>query len=223
MQTSMPLARSVISDILSIRKWIFFLVLVVVSAAVSCYVNTNFATKEILINSYGEQISIDRIEVMMESSKKLWYISYMLIPVIILVRICYNFLFVAIGSFIGEKGLTIGQIFNACMKAELAFVLQMVMKLLSILFFFQVRTVADLNIIPFSLGQLLSGILPKWAVQPLSYINLFELMYMLLLAGFFTVFNGKSFKNNFLFALATYGVGLLLWIILVSYITLMFT
>lgn len=222
MEPNITLMTSAMDDLLRVRKWLFFLIVVLFSAGFSYYVNLRFATQQILVNTYGEQLTLKRIDKMLETGKRLQFIIYLFVPFIVLIRVCYNTVFVAAGNFISEWGLRLSDIYNACLKAELMFIVMSFCRLVFVEYFQEVNNLTDLNVIPFSLTQLLSGItLPRWLAQPLSYINIFEAAYVLLLAGLLSQFNHRKYRLNLLFAFASYGAGLLLWCILISYLILM--
>jgi hypothetical protein len=217
-----PASHSV--DFLALRKWPFFIALVAISVGYTWYINVFYNTAQLWASTYGEQMTLARIDQLMETGKRYRFIAYLFIPLVILLRVCYNTVFVAAGNFLSDQGLHLSQIYNACMKAEIAFALMTVTRLLFIEFFWNINSLQDLNHTPLSLAQLpaLSS-LPKLALQPLSYVNLFELTYMLLLTTWFSQLNGRKFGRNFRFVLASYGAGLLVWCIVIIYLSLLFS
>lgn len=194
------------------------------STGFSFYVNKFYATEALFINSYGEQLSVDRIQKMFENGKKFAFIGYIFILISSLVRVSYNTAFISMGNFFNEEKFRLSQTFNVCLKAEIVFIFTLIARIIFIEFFLEVNTLNDLNTIPLSLYQILNDPhLPKWSVQTLLYINVFEVTYMVVLALLLEVYNHKSFSKNIILIILTYGVGLFLWCLFLTYLTLLFS
>lgn len=222
MQSAKTLSLS--EDLLSFPKFYYFIFLVLFSCGFSFYVNEFYATETLFINSYGGQLSVDRIQRMFENGKKLAFIGYIFIPISFLIRVSYNTAFISIGNFFNEEKFRLSQTFNLCLKAKIVFIFTLIARIIFIEFFLEVNTLNDLNTIPLSLYQILNDPqLPKWSVQTLLYINVFEVAYIVVLSLLLGVYNNMSFSKNVVLVILTYGVGLFLWCLLLTYLTLLFS
>jgi hypothetical protein len=133
-----------------------------------------------------------------------------------------------IGIFFTELKAEFGKLFKIALLADFVYVLSAFAKLVILIFFKEVNTLDDLQFQPFSVMELLgkNSVDPLF-VYPLSLINVFELGYFLVLGWLLvSVINeaneersvnyGKSLK----LVTASYGSGLLLWVVFVMFITL---
>ncbi|MDR3338866.1 MAG: hypothetical protein LBT25_02015 [Candidatus Symbiothrix sp.] len=168
--------------------------------------------------SFGEILGVDRINTIIEKQSFFLKISYFLIPIFLFLKIFFTSTCIATGVLISEQNLKFSQCFNIALKAEIVFLFELIIKInyFSIL---GVNSLEEINIRPFSVLQLLGNIEP-WMSYPVSILNIYELTYWFFLALFFSNCIKKSFGYSLGFIAKTYGVGLLLWIVFVVYITL---
>lgn len=65
--------------------------------------------------------------------------------------------------------------------------------------------------------------IPKYLLYLCQTINIFEIAYWLVLAAGLVAFLEKPFGKMFKLVMSSYGLGLLLWIVFVSYLTVTFS
>jgi hypothetical protein len=110
--------------------------------------------------------------------------------------------------------------FTVAVYAEFIFLIPVVSKIIWFLFFDNDYTLKDLQY--FSPLSAFSFLNPKeiepWLVYPIQLLNLFELLYWLALAYQLKDVLGKSFKASLGFVAATYGVGLFIWVVLITFL-----
>ncbi|WP_332369080.1 hypothetical protein [Spirosoma telluris] len=109
--------------------------------------------------------------------------------------------------------------------SELIFLLPILIKLLWFLF---IKTDYDLNDLtlfyPLSLLNLVDAqTIPRYWLAPLQMLNLFEIAYWFLLAYGVADATGLSFKRSFGLVMSSYGVGLVLWVVLVMFLTITYS
>jgi hypothetical protein len=187
-----------------------------------------FVNDKLYYHTFGEQLTISRINQILDLSKKYQWLGYAIIPLVILIRVFYTSVFLYIGIFFTELKAEFGKLFKIALLADFVYVLSGFAKLVILIFFKQVNTLEDLQFQPFSVMELLNAkSIDPLFVYPLSLLNLFELAYFLALAILLvnvinqaneerTVNFGKSLQ----LVTASYGSGLLLWVVFVMFITL---
>jgi hypothetical protein len=79
-----------------------------------------------------------------------------------------------------------------------------------------------LSVNPFSMQAMLSSIAPTWSNYLLNTLNIFELCYILILAYLIAEDSKKKFLPSLKFVASSYLPGLVLWILLVSYLSIIF-
>ena len=160
--------------------------------------------------------------------KKYQWMGYAVIPLIILMRIFYTSVFLYIGVFFTEFKVEFSKLYKTALLADFVYVFSSFSRLIILIFFKEVNTLNDLQIQPLSVMELLHarGMDPLFS-YPLSLLNIFELFYFLILAKLLVnviqeANNERTIKFSQSLKLVTayYGSGLLLWVLLVMFITL---
>lgn len=180
--------------------------------------------KQLLIN-----INVEQVNELLELQKKWQWLSYAIIPLLILIKTAIISSVLYIGTFFYSKNkVTFKQLFNAVIKAEFVFLLVGVAKIIWFYFFQTNYTLEDLQYFyPLSALNIVGykG-LDNWFIYPLQVLNLFELAYWLLLSYFigklaFTEKDkGKPMDLGFKIVASSYGSALLLWVVVVMFFTL---
>lgn len=184
---------------------------------------------DLLYQSYSEKLTTVQIEKVFAFQEKWRWISYALVPLLLLLKISLIASVLYIGTFFYSKvKVTFKQLFDAVIKAEFVFLLVSILKIIWFYFFQTNYTLEDLQYFyPLSALNIVGyqG-LESWFIYPLQVLNLFELAYWLLLAYFigklaFTEKDkGKPMDLGFKIVASSYGSALLLWVVVVMFFTL---
>ena len=183
----------------------------------------------LLIDSLSSSYSYEQINEYLNFQKKWEWFSYLIIPILLLIKMSIIASIIYIGAFFHSKAkVTFKQLFNAVVKAEFVFLGVGVLKIIWFYFFQTNYTLEDLQYFyPLSALNIVGykG-LESWFIYPLQVLNLFELAYWLLLAYFigklaFTEKDkGKPMDLGFKIVASSYGSALLLWVVVVMFFTL---
>lgn len=184
---------------------------------------------DLLYQSYSEKLTTVQIEKVFEFQEKWRWVSYALVPLLLLLKISLIASILYIAAFFYSKAkVTFKQLFNAVVKAEFVFLGVGVLKIVWFYFFQTNYTLEDLQYFyPLSALNIVGyKSLDAWFIYPLQVLNLFELAYWLLLSYFvgklaFTEKDkGKPMDLGFKIVASSYGSALLLWIVVVMFFTL---
>jgi len=205
-----------------------FSLLVLITALLALTIQILFVSEAIYYQSFGTQLDIVRINKIVDSANKYKWLSYAVLPVLILIRVFYTSIFLFIGIFFTELKAEFGKLFKIALLADFVYVLAGLVKLVILIFFREVNTLQDLQFQPLSVMELLNAkSIDPLFVYPLSLLNVFELGYFLVLAWLLVgVINEASeerpvkFGQSLKLVTALYGSGLLLWVLVVMFITL---
>jgi len=187
-----------------------------------------FFTDVLFQQTYGGQLAFDLVSDMLALSLKWQWVGYAIIPLVILLRVFYTTVFLYIGLFFADISTGFGKIFKIALWADFAFVLSGVAKLVILIFFKEVSTLHDLQFQPLSVMELMNqASVDPIFIYPLSLLNLFELGYFIALAWMIKELL-KEEQPEMYFGMGkslqlvgvSYGSGLLLWVIIVMFITL---
>ncbi|WP_445712219.1 hypothetical protein [Flavobacterium sp.] len=180
-------------------------------------------------NSLAENLTSKQIENLFFFQKKWQWVSYTIIPLLLLLKTTLVASVLYIGTFFFSKAkVTFKQLWDVTIKAEFIFLAVGILKIIWFYFFQTNYTLEDLQyFFPLSAINIIGyqG-LETWFVYPLQTLNLFELTYWLLLSYFvgklaFTEKdNGKPMDLGFKIVASSYGSALLLWVVAVMFFTL---
>lgn len=176
-------------------------------------------------NFFSNQLSYEKIEDIIVQGKKWQWLSYIAVPILLLFKLSLITTCLALGFFFTSNRFNFKVFFNIAVFAELIFLLPILIKLLWFLF---VQTDYDLNDLtlfyPLSALNLVdTETLPRYWLAPLQMLNLFEVTYWFLLAHGVADATGFSVKRSFGLVMSSYGVGLLLWVVLVMFLTITYS
>jgi len=208
--------------------WILFLVLCLVNALLAFSFNYLFVSDILYYQTYGEQLALSRIDKMVELSEKWEWLGYVFIPIILFIRVAFTSLCLYIGIFFVEIDLKFSKLFKIALLSEFVFFLSGFAKLIVFIFFKEVSTLNDLQFTPFSLLNIFDkNAIDPLFVHPLGMLNIFNLVYFLVLASMLKdlINEGKEtqiqkYGGALKMVFSSYGSGLLLWVVLVMFLTL---
>lgn len=182
--------------------------------------------------SLNDKLSRNQIESFLNFHKKWQWLSYVIIPLLLLIKTTLIASILYIGAFFYSKTkVTFKQLFNAVVKAEFVFLGVGVLKIIWFYFFQTNYTLEDLQYFyPLSALNIVGyqG-LDAWFVYPLQVLNLFELAYWLLLSYYIgkmasptknVVVSKYPIDFGLKIVATSYGSALLLWVVVVMFFTL---
>ncbi|MDZ7879001.1 MAG: hypothetical protein U5L45_15065 [Saprospiraceae bacterium] len=186
--------------------------------------DTMILTKEVYYNTLGEQLTIERIDQILEKQAEWKWVSYLLIPVVVvlqafLVALCLN-----CGTIMMNYKIRFRPLFTLVLRSSVVFLLWKL--LVTFIFLFsEVQFFDDLiTLNKFALAGFVSKeSVPSWLMYPLSILNIFEVVFWFLLTFGMSRLLQRSFKGSFGFVSTTYGLGLLMWMVFIIFLQLNFS
>lgn len=168
---------------------------------------------------FGEIVGVENVPMLIEQTRFFQRFGYLFIPLLLLIRPFYTALCLSTGALLSDQNLTFGQSYNLALKADAIFLMEIMIRI-NYFSIVGADSLAQLSTPLFSLLHWIGpdNVLPLFA-YPLGVFSVFELIYWILLAAFVSTFTQKSFWRSFYFVLTTYGIGLILLVIAVIYIT----
>ena len=203
------------------NAWVVFALLCLGYATTAYIQDTMILTKEVYYNTLGEQLTIERIDALLEKQAEWKWVSYVLIPVMVafqafLVALCLN-----CGTIMMNYKIRFRPLFTLVLRSSIVFLLWK-LALTFILLFSKVQFFDDLETLnKFALaGFVNKESVPTWLMYPLSIINIFEVAFWVLLTFGMSRILQRSFKGSLGFVLTTYGLGLLIWMVFIIFLQL---
>jgi len=172
-----------------------------------------------IISLYKDNLNSEQLNKMLIIKQKWKFIGYSLIPVRYLLIICFVLLCLKIGIFFENIKIDNSLIIRALILSEFVFVVQKVIHVIY-LTKFGVTDIFDVQyFVPFSILIFYKNSLLTYGVKyVLSSLNLFELGFWIILAFFLRKLLNMNFFKSFLFVSKTYGLGILLWFIVILFL-----
>lgn len=198
------------------------------SIVISAYIILNILTDHLIFNdnffyrTFSDQMSIQNIDQLLSFTEKIWWFNYLFQPIYVLLKALFVVLCITTYSILNDIEFSLKNFFKLAVFAEVIFIVSH-----SIYFFnlyinrttLTLETVA--NYFPLSLLSFY-GVenVVSWLHYPIQSLNLFEVLYVLFISWLLS----KQWKPNFVeslnIVLASYGIGLLLWMVLVVFLSL---
>jgi hypothetical protein len=202
------------------QLWKLYFLLIVFIGLISFAISYLFLSDGIFYQSFGEKLATERIAKMIESFHKSQWLGYVFISVIVLIRVSFTATCLYSGYFIANLKVRFRDLFKVALLADFVFVLGGLTKLVILIFFKQVSILDDLQFQPFSImGLFNKDSIDPLFVYPLSLISVFELFYWLVLAWLLTRVIEQPFGSSLKIVASSYGIGMLLWILFIMFLT----
>jgi hypothetical protein len=206
-----------------INGWILFCVLCLLIAFQAWLNNTFLFTRDIYYNTYGEEVALDRIDRFLDIRERLTWMIYAVIPFVLLVKVSFVVLCINTGLLTRddeENKIGFKKLFKIVLLAELIFIAANYIRTLWLVC---IKHIGDLKEIqkfyPLSL-DFLTKYISDWFVYPLLTANLFEVAYVLFIAYCLHLALGQEYKRTLLITALSYGIGLLLWCVVVVFLSI---
>lgn len=211
--------RLKISNI-DIRYYLALIVLLYILAKILLY---EFIIKdEYYYRTFGEQISLSRIDKLLDFMHKWYWFEYIFKPIFILIKICFVAFCFKTGVILFNLNVSFKQLLRITILAEIIFVIALYVKTFWLLFYSKHLTLEYISYFyPMSFINLVTiKEVPKYLIYPFQVVNLFELAYWIVLAFLIKVYTNFSFDKSLGFVAKTYGAGLLAWVVLVVFVSI---
>ncbi|WP_047451174.1 hypothetical protein [Alistipes sp. ZOR0009] len=178
--------------------------------------------KKILIyQSFIGQFDETRVNTIVDLYQRMQVWQYFIIPILLLMKIFLLLIPLYLGVILKSYKVHAKQLIYIIIKSQYIVVVN---GFITILYFWitkKYHTISDLSIIPFSALSLFKpNEVEPWLVYPLSILSLFEVFYWVALIIQWKKLTGKSYGESFDFIGSTYGLGLLLWVLVVIFFTI---
>ena len=188
---------------------------------ISFFINEFIISGELYYNTYADQLSIDRINSLIYLIDKWEWAGYVLIPVLLFIKLLLISLSIEIGVILLDYKASFSQIFRVVLITELVLIIANIVRNTA-LFFLDFNTLDEIyNYYPLSVLNLINTkSVNTWLVYPLKLANVFTIIYFIVLTNGLSVILGMKPARVILFSFSTYGLCLLIWIMLIMFINI---
>jgi len=216
--------EDMVERFLAIKSWKLIIGVVFANLLILFLSQMALINEVVFFNTYSEQLTYDRAMEIFARMRSLTWVSYIITPVLLLLKFSAISVLIYIGVFFSDlhREITLGKIFKVVVVSEIVFVVASIIKLLWFIFFAGNYTLDDMNFFyPLSLLNFFSrSEVASYWVYPLQTVNIFQLVYILLLAmGLSRISSIKKEKADRV-VIATYVPAIAVWAALIMFLTL---
>jgi len=200
---------------------LFLLLILIIS--LTLFVSQNFiVTNEVISEALQLQLSLDRIQQLLDFRDQWAWINYVALPIIYLIKFGLVSLWILCGTVLFGYKVSFKAIFHVVLVAEFVW---LVPSFLSIIWFGFIDTdysLVDIQYFqPLSLLNFFDGLsLDPWVVFPLRAFNVFEVIYALVLTLGMRKVIKQDWMDSVRFTIPVYGFGFITWIVFITFLTL---
>jgi hypothetical protein len=205
--------------IIFLKYFILCLALIVLSEITNSVLNY----KGLLYNSLSEQLTQKQIQHFFEFQDKWQWLGYVFVPIMVLIKTSLIASTLYIGTFFFSKiPVTFKQLWAIVVSAEFVFLLVPVFKIVWFYFFQTNYKLEDIQYFyPLSALNIVGyKNLEPWFIYPFQTLNLFELVYWLILAFYIGKVTKSTMDKGLKIVAYSYGSALLLWVVTIMFFTL---
>jgi hypothetical protein len=196
--------------------------LLAISIILNFIINRFIIYDELLIADLKDQIGIDRILEMIDFSNRYEWLNYLLLPIIYLFKFSIVTIWILCGTIIYGAPIRFRSIFKMVVLAEYVWLLPSILFILWFGLFETKYSLIDLEYYaPLSLLSLFDATsIEPWLLFPLKSLNLFEVIYILVLALGIKKIIKKDYDSALKFTLPVYGSALIVWILFITFLSI---
>lgn len=200
---------------LPVDGWVLFAFVSALYVGITFVAQELVFTEQLYYNTYGERLAGDRIREMIAIRERYAWVGYVLTPLFVALRVAYAALCLSVGAILAEyREMSFRRLFKAALLCEGVFVLRSTTNTVWNAAVAAPDTLREVGTtLPTSAAALFDpSRLPGWALYPLQTLNLYEVLYVVALSGALAWTFGRNWGRTSVLTVASYGVGLLLWI-----------
>lgn len=204
------------------KRVYYFVILTILNFIFGITSNKLLNSNKLLVDSLIEQFPTDQVQELLTFQQKWEWLTYVILPLLLLLKIAIITAILDLGCFLFNKEIKYKKLFNIVVKAEFIVLLAIIIKTAWFYFYQTNYTLEDLQYFyPFSALSLIGheGLQP-WFVYPFQVLNLFELAYWFILAYLLGKELESTTDKGLSIVASSYGVGLLIWVVGVMFLTL---
>jgi hypothetical protein len=178
------------------------------------YISSNvFLSDELYFNQFGEQMTYDQIRSFLDLQYKYQWISYLILPLIYMLKLSLLSIALLAGTIFWDIKISFKKLFQIALIAEFLFIIPSLIKLVWFLFIETDFDLLDLQTFyPLSLLNMIEAKnIPQWSLYPLQLINVFEVVYWLILAYGISLVAKERWPKMVGLVASSYGIGLFMW------------
>jgi hypothetical protein len=219
-----PRAMNLLLRYYNLKGFTLFIGIVLANLLLIWLSKTLLINEVVFYNAFSEQMTYERSLKLFEDMNRFSWISYALTPIIMVVKfsLVSFVIYSGIVFYNVQKKISLGSVFKIVIASEIIFVLGGILKLLWFYLVAGNYDFKDLNFFyPLSIINFFNRgeLAPIW-IYPMQTINIFHLIYILLISFGLSVNQSLKKSETDKIVLFSYLPALVLWIVLIMFLTI---
>ncbi|HWB92044.1 MAG TPA: hypothetical protein VG605_09335 [Puia sp.] len=211
-------------DFYAFKFWYVFFAYTVMYILLTFLANRYVYTSDFYYSLFQNTLDSERIDQLIQRNQRFQWVSYIVQPLFLLLRCAIFASVIFAGLLLSKANVSFGSCLRIVIIAD---GVALIVTLIRTVWFIFRPTSSPLDFqsfYPLSAIQLLDiHKIPRYLIYPLQQINLFEVCYWVLLAFGIRSLTNRKWDQSFSIVAATYGVSMLIWMLIVVFITLQFS
>lgn len=202
-----------------LNTWIVLSIIILIELIFNAVLKEYVLNTKVMYNSLAEQMTLEDIETAAATVRSNSFLLMLAAGVQNVVEIFLITVSINIGILLMRYEISFKQIFNVVTKAFIVFSISRLLLMVGYAYF-GVESIEDLNYIPkLSIFELFKAqTLPEWAVFPLQTINIFQILFIILIPVGLNIIQKRGWFKWLLLVLSTYGVALAAYVMLITFL-----
>lgn len=200
---------------------------IILATAIFHYcINEIIVNNEIFASYLSEQLSIKKVEQLLSFRNKWSWLNYILfIPIIYIFKFTLVTLWILCATILFGYKNTFKEIFHVVIIAEFVWLIPSFFTLIWFGFVDTDYSLVDVQYFkPLSLLNFFNtSEIESWLIFPLQSLNLFEIVYMFVLAIGFKRILKKDYMEALNFTIPVYGSALITWVVFITFLSINLT
>ncbi|ELR69720.1 hypothetical protein C900_04697 [Fulvivirga imtechensis AK7] len=207
---------------MKLNTFYLFGLLILSSIILGVLLDKIILTDEVLVNGFYNQLSLSKIEELIDYKARLSWINYMVLPVFYFVKILLIGIWILSWTiFFGHK-ISFREILRVVIKAEFVWLIPSLITLIWFHFIDTSYTLVDIQYFqPLSLLNFFSvSEVENWLIFPLQALSLFQVAYIIFLAIGIKQVLSTNYNAALTFTIPVYGSALITWIVFITFLSM---
>ena len=166
----------------------------------------------------------DRIAEVLSAQNKYKFLSYLITPIFLIIKICILSAILFIYFFLSNEKIQYSDCMKIILIGEFVLIIAMIVRICCLIEMEPTDFDTLQYFTPLSIVQLINlKKLPKYLFYPMQLLNLFEVAYWLMLAYGIRAFTNWKFSKSLKSVAFSYGLTLLIWTVIIIFIQVQFS
>lgn len=202
-----------------------FFIIVFLHAINLFFIRNFIFTDDKFFDFYKDQMSFSRIEMFLDLKEKMAWVNYLMLFAFYLFKFSLISLWLLCATILLGYKVSFNRIIHAVIQAEFIWLIPSIITIVWFGFIDTDYTIIEIQYFkPLSLLSLFDPFeVDSWLIFPLRSLNLFEIIYLFVLAFCLKKILNQEYNSSLSFTVSAYGTALITWIVFITFLSINLT